>query len=175
MAFQTVAEDEQLDAATRVRVISEVARASGTPAGMVAGQAYDLDAESRDVTAADLEEIHRHKTGALIRAAARTGGIIAGAGPGELESISRYGSHLGLLFQITDDLLDVTASADALGKTPGKDERSSKATYPSLYGIEATQKLAETVHQDACQALDELEPPTKILRDIVEFILHRRG
>ena len=175
IAFQTIAEDEGLDSATRARVISELARASGTPSGMVAGQAYDLEAESRDVTAADLEEIHRHKTGALIRAAARTGAIIADASPGQLDSISRYGAHLGLLFQITDDLLDVTASADALGKTPGKDARSSKATYPSLYGIDATQKLAETVHRDACHALEEVERPTKTLRDIVDFILRRRG
>lgn len=175
LAFQTIAEDERLDSATRVRVIIEVARAAGTPGGMVAGQAYDLDAESRDVKAEDLENIHRHKTGALIRAAARTGAIISGANAEQVDAMSRYGAHLGLLFQITDDLLDVTASAEALGKTPGKDARSRKATYPSLYGLEVTRKLARTVHQDACRTLDEIETPTNLLRAIADFILHRRG
>lgn len=175
LAFQTIAEDERLDSTTRVRVISEVARAAGTPFGMVAGQAYDLEAESRDVNAKDLENIHRHKTGALISAAARSGAIISGATDEQLDTIGRYGAHLGLLFQITDDLLDVTASAEDLGKTPGKDARSNKATYPSLYGLEATEKLADAVHQDACGALDEIAAPTDLLRAIADFILHRRG
>lgn len=175
LAFQTIAEDERLDPATRLRVIIEVARSAGTPDGMVAGQAYDLDAESRDVKATDLETIHRHKTGALIRAAARTGAIISGANADQLDAVSRYGAHLGLLFQITDDLLDVTASAEALGKTPGKDARSRKATYPSLYGLEETEKLANSVHHDACRTLDEITTPTNLLRAIAEFILHRRG
>ena len=107
---------------------------------MVAGQAYDLEAESREVTADELEQIHRLKTGALIIAAARCGAIIADASETELAAITDYGAQLGLLFQITDDLLDVTATAEALGKTPGKDERSQKATYPALHGIEATQQ-----------------------------------
>lgn len=175
LAFQAIAEDELLAPATRVRVISELARAAGTPEGMVAGQAYDLDAESRVVNEADLEKIHRHKTGALIRAAARIGAIISGASAHELDAITQFGGHLGLLFQITDDLLDVTASAEALGKTPGKDARSRKATYPSLYGLEATRNLASKVHNDACRALDEVTAPTKLLHSIADFILLRRG
>lgn len=175
LAFQSIAEDQRLDPTTRVRVISELSRAAGTPFGMVAGQAYDLEAESRDVIAADLENIHRHKTGALIKAAARTGAIISGATDNQLEAIGHYGAHLGLLFQITDDLLDVTASAEDLGKTPGKDARSRKATYPSLYGLEATESLARTVHQDACRVLDVIAVPTDLLRAIADFILYRRG
>lgn len=175
LAFQTIAEDERLDSATRVRIIIELARSAGTPGGMVAGQAFDLDAESSDVKAADLENIHRHKTGALISAAALTGAIISGVNAEQLDAMARYGAHLGLLFQITDDLLDVTASAEALGKTPGKDARSRKATYPSLYGLEVTKRLARTVHQDACRTLDEIAPQTNLLRAIADFILHRRG
>ncbi len=111
---------------------------------MVAGQAYDLEAESREVSAEELEQIHRLKTGALIIAAARCGAIIADASEAELAAITDYAAQLGLLFQITDDLLDVTATAETLGKTPGKDQRSQKATYPALYGIEATREhLAE--------------------------------
>src|SRR5204862_4379020 len=118
LAFQTIAEDKNLSADTRVLVISELARGAGTPQGMVAGQARDLEAESQDVGADELEGIHQLKTGALIVAAARCGGIIAGVKDGELSSINEYAAGLGLLFQITDDLLDVTATAQDLGKTP---------------------------------------------------------
>ncbi|MGH9901279.1 MAG: polyprenyl synthetase family protein [Pyrinomonadaceae bacterium] len=125
LAFQAVAEDEKLSAAVRVRLVAELARAAGTPAGMVAGQAHDLAAESRaDVTGEELERIHRRKTGAMIAAAARSGALIAGADDRELAAVTRYAVELGLLFQITDDLLDVTATAKDLGKTPGKDARA---------------------------------------------------
>ena len=151
-----------------------MAGAAGTPAGMVAGQAQDLEAESRPVTADELERIHRLKTGALIRAAARCGAIIAGANKQDLASISSYANGLGLLSQITDDLLDVTATAEALGKTPGKDARAQKATYPAVHGIEAARKRAITVHGEACAALKKIRLPTEHLRAIADFILRRK-
>ncbi|MEJ7712416.1 MAG: polyprenyl synthetase family protein [Pyrinomonadaceae bacterium] len=120
LAFQTILETETLTAEVRVRVAAELARAAGTPLGMVAGQAEDLQAESKIISGDKLEAIHRRKTGALISAAARCGAIIAGASSSELEAITTYASRLGLLFQITDDLLDVTATAADLGKTPVK-------------------------------------------------------
>jgi geranylgeranyl pyrophosphate synthase len=174
LAFQTIAEHENLSPQLRVRLIAEIARAAGTPAGMVAGQAQDLDAESREVSKQELERIHHHKTGALIRAAARCGGIIAEADDTELEAITEYATNLGLLFQITDDLLDVTATAEDLGKTPGKDARSRKATYPALYGIKSTQAQLDEVHHVARQALARIDPPTQLLRSIADFILHRQ-
>jgi len=173
LAFQTVAEDVRLAADLRVRLISEIAGAAGTPNGMVAGQARDLEAQSKQVTAAELEGIHHQKTGALIRAAARCGAMIAAANDGELEAITGYATHLGLLFQITDDLLDVTATAASLGKTPGKDARSRKATYPSLYGIESTRAQLQAVHGAASVALDSINRPTSLLRSIADFILER--
>ena len=175
LAFQTIAADEQLTPELRVQLISEIARAAGTPEGMVAGQAHDLDAESRVVTNAELERIHHRKTGALIRAAARCGAIIAGAGTRGLEAVTEYATNLGLLFQITDDLLDVTATAEDLGKTPGKDARSSKATYPAIYGIEATRAQVEVVHRAACDALRDIESPTSLLRSIADFIREREA
>jgi geranylgeranyl pyrophosphate synthase len=175
LAFQTIAKAERLSAEVRVQVIGEVARAAGTPYGMIAGQAYDLAAESREVTGDELERIHHHKTGALMVAATRCGAIISGASAGELEAITEYGAQLGLLFQITDDLLDVTATAEDLGKTPGKDERASKATYPALYGIEATRTRARDAHNRACASLEKLERPTDTLRVIADFILERRA
>ena len=142
LAFKTIAEDERLDTETRVALISELARAAATPDGMVAGQALDMEAETRQVNGTQLEEIHRLKTGALIVAAARCGAIIGRGSENELAAVTSYGSHLGLLFQITDDFLDVTATAEDLGKTPGKDAQSNKATYPGLYGIEETKEAA---------------------------------
>lgn len=175
LAFQTIAEDERLSPALRVQLVAEIARAAGTPEGMVAGQAHDLDAESREVTNAELERIHHRKTGALIRAAARCGAIIAGAEGSELEAVTEYATNLGLLFQITDDLLDVTATAEDLGKTPGKDARSRKATYPALYGIEATHAQLDAVHRAACDALQNLSQPTQLLRWIADFIRERQA
>jgi len=175
LAFQTIAEDQGLAADLRVRVIGEIARASGTPAGMVAGQAHDLAAESIDVNTAELERIHLQKTGALIRAAARCGAIIAGPSEIELEAVTEYAANLGLLFQITDDLLDVTATAGELGKTPGKDARSRKATYPGLYGLEATHAQLEVVHRAARHALERIDRPVSLLSSIADFILERQA
>jgi len=173
-AFQIIAEDMELDDRVKVRLIRELARAAGTPAGMVAGQAHDLSAESRaGVTAAELDSIHRHKTGALIVAAARAGAIVAQAREHEIESVSDYAAALGLLFQITDDLLDVTATAATLGKTPGKDARAQKATYPSLYGLDATRERARLAYEETLDALSQLDRPMSLLRSIARLILER--
>jgi geranylgeranyl pyrophosphate synthase len=174
LAFQTIAEDQRLSPELRVQLIAELARAAGTPEGMVAGQAHDLDAESREVTNLELERIHHRKTGALIRAAARCGAIIAGARGRELEAVTEYAINLGLLFQITDDLLDVTATAEDLGKTPGKDARSRKATYPALYGVAVTQAQLEVVHRAARNALQDIEGRTELLSSIADFIRERQ-
>jgi geranylgeranyl pyrophosphate synthase len=174
LAFHTVSEDETLSPEKIVKLVREIAVASGTPAGMVAGQARDLEAESREVTAEELEQIHRLKTGALIVAAARCGAIIADASQIELAVITEYAAQIGLLFQITDDLLDVTATAETLGKTPGKDLRSKKATYPALYGVEATRKHRVHAHAAACASLDTIQSPTALLRAIADFNLQRQ-
>jgi len=175
LAFQTIAEDESLEPSLRVKLIAELARAAGTPEGMVAGQALDLEAESREVTGDELERIHPHKTRALIRAAACCGAMIANANEAELAAVTEYATNLGLLFQITDDLLDVTATAEDLGKTPGKDARARKATYPAIYGIEATRAQLEVVHRAASVALDQIAKSTLRLRSIAESILGRES
>ena len=175
LAFQIVAADERLAPEKRVRVIAELARAAGTPAGMVAGQAFDLAAEARGVTGAELERIHRRKTGALITAAARCGALIGGASAAELAAITAYAENLGLLFQITDDLLDVTATAADLGKTPGKDARARKATYPALYGIEAARERAASAYERAAAALQQLAQPASLLRALACFVLERHA
>ena len=175
IAFQTIAADASLAAELRVGLIAEIARAAGTPDGMVAGQALDLSAESRQVTGEELERIHDHKTGALIRAAARCGALIAAASENEMEAVTEFATDLGLLFQITDDLLDVTATVADLGKTPGKDARSSKATFPAFYGVDASCERADTVHRRACQALDGIGKRATLLRSIADFIRERHA
>jgi geranylgeranyl diphosphate synthase, type II len=176
LAFQVIAEDTQLAGEARARLISELARAAGTPTGMIAGQAFDLAAEARAVTGAELETIHRHKTGALIAAAARAGAFIAGASETELAALTAYAAHTGLLFQITDDLLDVTATAADLGKTPGKDARASKATYPALYGLEGARARAQEAFAAAQSALDQLDArPVGTLRALARLVLERQA
>ena len=108
-------------------------------------------------------------------AAARAGAVVAEASEHEIERISDYAAALGLLFQITDDLLDVTATAETLGKTPGKDARAEKATYPALHGLEATKARARAVYSQALDALAQIERPTRLLRSIARLILERRA
>ena len=175
LAFQIIAEDEKLSPPVRVQLVAEVARAAGTPLGMVAGQARDLAAESQPVDATTLEKIHLQKTGALISAAARCGAIIADAEAEELDALTEYGRNLGLLFQITDDLLDVTASASEMGKTPGKDARAQKATYPALRGVESTRAETQAVHRAALAALKRINHPTTLLSSIADFIREREA
>ena len=173
LAFQAIAEHQLLESQTKVRLITELSRAAGTPYGMVAGQALDIEAEAREVTSEELEEIHRLKTAALIICAVRCGAIIAGANETELDAVTNYAQNLGLLFQITDDLLDVTATEQELGKTPGKDARSEKATYPALYGLEEARTAATKAHHDAVASLSSINRPTETLRHIADFTLNR--
>jgi geranylgeranyl diphosphate synthase type II len=175
LAFQTIAEDENLSFEARVRLISEIAQASGTPSGMVAGQQLDLDAEGKIISIAELETIHRSKTGAIISVSARSGAIIAEAEENDLNAVTGYAENLGLLFQITDDLLDATQTTETLGKTAGKDERANKATYVSLYGLEKAEKLAREIHDAARAELSKINHETKLLQSLIDFILHRKS
>jgi geranylgeranyl pyrophosphate synthase len=175
LAFQTIAEDEKLSTELRVNLLAELARAAGTPEGMVAGQALDLEAESHAVNSDEVNRIHAHKTGALIYTAARAGALISGVNQEQLKAVTDYGMNLGLLFQITDDLLDLTATADELGKTPGKDARAKKATFPSIHGIEATRETSLAVHRTTCDALQSIERSTQLLKSIADFILNREA
>jgi geranylgeranyl pyrophosphate synthase len=175
LAFQIIAQDENLSFETRVKIISELAIGSGSPNGMVAGQQLDIEAEGKTIEIQQLEQIHKNKTGALIRFSARAGAIIGNATPSELLAITNYAEKLGLLFQITDDLLDVTQTSEVLGKTAGKDLIAEKATYPSIYGITETENLAQNVYDEAISELEKLNKPSDILKNIAEFILKRKS
>ena len=173
LAFQTVAEDGMLSAEMRVVLLAELARAAGTPHGMVAGQQLDLEAEGKRVSIAEIERIHRLKTGALISACAKAGVIIGKGSPAETNAIIQYAANLGLLFQITDDLLDVTRTTEDLGKTARKDLTANKATYPSVCGIDETTSLAKKLCEAAVAALKPIERPTELLADVAGYILDR--
>lgn len=173
LAFQVIAEDEGLGLELRIKLITELGRAAGTPFGMVAGQHCDLESEGRNISIEQLEQIHQCKTGAMISFSARAGAMIAGSPKKDIEAIGNYASKLGLLFQITDDLLDVTQPTEILGKTAGKDVTAEKATYPGIYGLEEALKLARQVHLEACRELDEFGNDAQILRDLADFILSR--
>jgi farnesyl diphosphate synthase len=172
LAFQTIADDMHLPADIRLTLVAGL---GGAAAEMVAGQQLDLEAEGRELSIDQIEQIHNRKTGALIRFSAMAGAIIGDADDKEAQAISDFGSKLGLLFQITDDLLDVTRTTQELGKTAGKDASAYKATYPVFYGIEATGKLAREVHAQAVKCLGTIDRPTDLLREIADFILTRRS
>jgi geranylgeranyl diphosphate synthase, type II len=173
LAFRTIADDGGLDPATRIRLISVIADASATPNGMVAGQQLDLDAEGTGAGIADVQFIHERKTGALIAASCVAGAMIGGAAKDEIRSIDDFGRRLGLLFQIVDDLLDVTQPTGTLGKTAGKDAASSKATYPGSLGLDATRSLVDSTFADAIDVLTSLDRDTELLASIAKMIAGR--
>jgi len=175
LAFKALAEDEQLSPDVRVKIISLVASASGTPHGMVAGQQLDLDAEGRQISVKELEMIHSRKTGALITVSALVGAIIANASTLDIGLVEQYASKLGLLFQITDDLLDVTESSITLGKTAGKDANAQKATYPAKFGIEKARQMASAVRDEAAICADQLNADPTLLKALVNRIFDRRS
>ncbi len=173
LAFQAVAEDESLSAEMRIGLVAELAKAAGTPFGMVAGQQLDLEAEGKNMSIEEIDQIHSLKTGALIAACGKAGVIIGRGTELEINAISSYAARLGLLFQITDDLLDVTQTTESLGKTAMKDIAANKATYPSIYGIEETTDRARLLCEETIKSLDPIERPKELLADLARFILDR--
>lgn len=155
-AFEFVAANTQNVPAERVlQVIARLGRAVGA-AGLVGGQVVDLESEAKpDVSIETLNFIHNHKTAALLEACVVCGGILAGTSQEDLQRLSRYAQNIGLAFQIIDDILDITATQEELGKTAGKDLQAQKVTYPSLWGIEESKNQAQ---QLIASAIAQLEP-----------------
>ncbi len=174
LAFQVIAQIEGARNGQRARLAEELSTAAGTVDGMIGGQVFDLEGERQTPTALLLERIHRSKTGALLRASVRMGAICAGAGEEKLAALTCYGQHIGLAFQIVDDLLDVEQSSEALGKTAGKDAQQHKITFPSVYGLEESHRMAERECENARRALDTLGPRAERLRQIADLVLTRK-
>jgi geranylgeranyl diphosphate synthase type II len=164
----------QCPAEARVRIIEEIARATGTVNGMIGGQVMDLEAEHVYPDAATLEAIHRSKTGALITASVVSGGIYAGAEQQAIEKLRNFGRAVGLAFQIADDVLDCTQTSEQLGKTAGKDAAASKATYPALFGIEKSTQMADELVQRGCAELDSFGHRSETLKQLAHFLVERK-
>ena len=152
-AFEMVAlRSPGVPAERMLAVVGELSLASGAP-GLVGGQVVDLECEGRQVDLDTLEYIHLHKTGALLRACVLSGALIAGASEPLLAALTTYARGIGLAFQIIDDILDVTASSEVLGKTAGKDLTADKTTYPKLLGLEESRRRADALVAEAKEAL----------------------
>lgn len=173
LAFRLVADNAGQSAALR-DVVVDIADAAGQK-GMVAGQVADLEAEGRQVGAEVVDYIHAHKTGALIRTSLRIGAMLCGADAAQVRALSVAGADLGLAFQIVDDILDVVASSEELGKTAGKDQIQQKATYPAIHGIEASRARAAFLIRDAEESLRVLGPRAEPIRALGRFILERKA
>jgi geranylgeranyl diphosphate synthase type II len=153
-------------------LVLELARASGS-LHLIAGQVADLEAEGKQISAAELRYIHERKTSALLGCAARLGGMSANGTAAQLRALTDFGHHIGLAFQIIDDILDVTQTSEQLGKTAGKDTRAQKATYPSIVGLEKSRKLAAALTQRAFEALRIFKGKAAALEALANYLLVR--
>jgi geranylgeranyl diphosphate synthase type II len=174
LAFQVLAQLEAPDS-TKTRLIAELAVAAGTVGGMIGGQVADLEGEGKPPGAELLETIHRAKTGALLRASLRMGATAAGASETQYDALSCYGEHVGLAFQIVDDILDVEESSEALGKTAGKDAAQHKITFPAVYGLEASRRMAQEECERAHAVLAPFGDRAQRLNELADLIVHRKS
>jgi geranylgeranyl diphosphate synthase, type II len=177
MAFELCSKDEGLPGLTasqQLHIVRELSFGSGHQ-GMVGGQVMDIQAENQEVELAHLQKIHSHKTGQLIRAAVRIGGIIGGASSMQLESLTGYAEDIGLAFQIADDVLNMVGTREELGKDAGTDEKRGKQTYPSFFGIDGARKLGEECIERAIDRLKPFDSHADPLRHIATYIMSRRN
>jgi geranylgeranyl diphosphate synthase type II len=158
----------------RVRIIAEIARATGTIAGMIGGQVVDLEAEHTPPTAEMLEYIHRAKTAALIAASLVSGGLYAAAKDHEVRKLRAFGQSIGLAFQIVDDVLDVTQTSQQLGKTAGKDSAAQKVTYPALFGVDESLRTADSLVSAAFAELESFGDRAEPLKELARYLVERK-
>jgi geranylgeranyl diphosphate synthase type II len=161
-------------AEARVRIVEEIARGTGTVDGMIGGQVVDLEAEHTKPDAAVLEYIHGAKTAALITASLVSGGLYAGGDDRPVAHLRAFGRSIGLAFQIVDDILDVTQTSEQLGKTAGKDTAAEKATYPSLFGVEQSERKADELVSKAFAELDSFGARAETLKELARFLVERK-
>ena len=179
LAFYILAHDPDMvaDAALRLQMVETLAQASGSR-GMAGGQAMDLAAEGtgQAMNLAELENMHIHKTGALIRASVKLGALSQpGVPAGQLERLDHFAKCMGLAFQIRDDILDVEGDTETLGKPQGSDQARDKTTYPALLGMTEAKRRADELHREAVDSLSQWGESAQALRDIAGYIIHRQS
>lgn len=159
----------------RVKMIQALAKASGAN-GMCLGQALDLEAESKQISLAQLEEVHRHKTGALIDCAIKLGALAAGSkGIEILPQLESFSHSIGLAFQVQDDILDIVSDTETLGKPQGSDCKHNKSTYPSLLGLDGAKNKAQALLEEALQALHSIPYNTELLEQFARYVVERKN
>ena len=176
MAFELCSRNDGTDGfsvAQQLAIVRELALGSGHQ-GMVGGQVMDIQAENQEIDLAHLQQIHTFKTGRLIRAAVRIGGIIGGATTQQMQCLTDYSEDIGLAFQIADDVLNMVGNREELGKDAGTDEKRGKQTYPSFFGIEGARQLGEECVQRAIKRLEFFDRQADPLRNIATYIMARR-
>lgn len=177
LAFTVLTDDPAIavPSATRLHMISALAHASGAK-GMCGGQAIDLAAVGRTLTQTELENMHAHKTGALIRCAVQLGAFSAeNLDPDSLGNLDQYARCLGLAFQVRDDILDIEGETAVIGKTQGADIARNKPTYPALLGIDGAKRIAQELHEQALTALSRLDARANMLRDLSAYVVQRQS
>ncbi|MCI2098053.1 MAG: polyprenyl synthetase family protein [Succiniclasticum sp.] len=174
LAFEVMAEQRNVKPSTLVEFIHETAMCAGN-FGMVGGQALDLEAEGRAISAKELKTLHEGKTGAMFIAAVRGGAHLAGATEEQLLALTRFAELVGLAFQIEDDILDVTSTQEELGKPIGSDAKNEKSTYVSLFGLEEARKMADETTEEALRCLDMFGEKADALRELAKLMCHRRS
>lgn len=173
LAFTVIFRQQDVPAEALLRVADEISQAAGA-AGMVGGQVLDLEAENRRISMDELRRVHMGKTGALFRAALRSGAILAGASKEQLAALTAYADHFGLAFQITDDILDVVGTVEDIGKPVGSDEKNHKSTYVTLTSLAEAQKLVQRTVDEAVAALRTFGGEAAFLRELVTHLVHRK-
>lgn len=163
----------QVEAVVMLEVIELIAQASGSE-GMAGGQVADLESEHKQISLQDLESLHRHKTGCLIRVSLEAGAKLAGANADQVAALKRYGECIGLAFQIADDILDIEGGEE-IGKDLGSDLEKDKATYPRLMGMEKSKNLAKELIQEALDCLKMFDEKANPLREIATYIIQRKS
>ena len=171
-AFEIAAKCKGWPRYSHQQIILEVARAAGS-LQLIAGQVADLEGEGKKTSARQLRYIHERKTSALLCCSARLGGMSANCTHAQLNALTDFGYHVGLAFQVIDDILDVTQTSEKLGKTAGKDTKSQKATYPSVVGLEKSRKIAERLTRRAFESLKPFRGRARALEALAEFLLQR--
>ena len=172
LAFGVLARLENVSAEKRIELVNLLSVAAGAE-GMVGGQILDMDGEKRTLNIQELENVHVNKTGALLRFSIESGAVLAGAPIGDRQALVEYAHHIGLAFQIQDDILDIEGTSEQLGKTAGKDVASDTSTYPALLALKGAQQKLDEHYHFANEALQKVEVDTSLLQQFAQYIVRR--
>ena len=175
-AFSILSETEKscFSPEIKIKVIRLISAACGSR-GIIGGQTVDLESEGKEISMELLDYIHTHKTASLITASVLTGAVLAKADKDQLTDLNNYGEAIGLAFQITDDILDITSSTEQMGKTVGKDQKMKKATYPSLVGLDKASRIQQELYKKSIDSLNSFDKNAKPLREIAKLIIERKN